>query len=151
MLLARLFKAIDKDHAAHREQTLAEREAWEAEQEALAEETAEREAAVAHLEKLNDKYAKLKAPALRKQLAKRGLKTSGKKTQLLEWLADALETEYEKQRETEKRIAAEEAARTGPAPPPGWLEAAAPMVPRSPHEAWSLRPLAFQPVLARNA
>eukprot|EP01051_Picozoa_sp_SAG22_P008296 SAG22_NODE_624_length_8453_cov_1742.782499_1_plen_2188_part_10 len=109
VLTKRLLAAFDEDHDAHREQTFAERAAWEAEQERLAEEQAERESALAHLGKLNDKYAKLKSPALRKQLAKRGLSTKGKKTALLERLADALETEYAAKREQQKLIKAEEA------------------------------------------
>ena len=106
VLTKRLIKAIDEDHAAHREQTFAERAAWEAEQEQLAEEQAEREAALAHLGKLNKKFTKLKAPGLRKQLEKRGLSTKGKKTALLERLADALEKEMEGKLEQQKRIKA---------------------------------------------
>ena len=109
VLQKRLLKAIEADHAAHIEQTEAERIAWEAEQERIAEEEAEKEAALAHLTKVNSKFAALKAPALRKQLAKRGLKTTGKKAQLLERLANALEVEYAGKREQAKRIAAEEA------------------------------------------
>jgi fused signal recognition particle receptor len=109
VLQKRLLQAIEADHDAHIEQTEAERIAWEAEQERIAEEEAEKEAALAHLTKVNSKFAALKAPALRKQLAKRGLKTTGKKAQLLERLANALEVEYAGKREQAKRIAAEEA------------------------------------------
>ena len=109
VLQKRLLKAIQADHDAHIEQTEAERIAWEEEQAQLAVELAEKEAALAHLTKVNAKYAKLKAPALRKQLAKRGLKTSGKKAKLLERLAMALEESYEEKQAQAKRIAAEEA------------------------------------------
>eukprot|EP01051_Picozoa_sp_SAG22_P008297 SAG22_NODE_624_length_8453_cov_1742.782499_2_plen_310_part_00 len=109
VLMTRLLTAIEEDHDAHREQTEAERIAWEAEQERLAEELEERDTALAHLGKLNSKFAKLKAPGLRKQLEKRGLSTKGKKTVLLERLADALEKEMEGTLEQKKRIKAEEA------------------------------------------
>eukprot|EP01047_Picozoa_sp_COSAG01_P027763 COSAG01_NODE_1842_length_9076_cov_4.748246_1_plen_2502_part_10 len=109
VLMKRLIKAIESDHDAHREQSDVDRVAWEAEQEQLAEEQAEREAALAHLGKVNKKFTKLKAPGLRKQLEKRGLSTKGKKTVLLERLADALEKEMEGKLEQQKRIKAEEA------------------------------------------
>eukprot|EP01047_Picozoa_sp_COSAG01_P027764 COSAG01_NODE_1842_length_9076_cov_4.748246_2_plen_316_part_00 len=102
VLLQRLLAVIEDDHERHKD-------AWFAEQAELAEELAEREAALAHLGKMNKKFTKLKAPGLRKQLEKRGLSTKGKKTVLLERLADALEVEYADKREQEKRIEAEEA------------------------------------------
>ena len=108
ILLARLLLAVEDDHNAHREQTAAEKIVWEAEQEQLAGEMAEREAALAHLGTVKAEYTQLKAPALRELLDKRGLKTSGKKTQLLERLADALDLELEATLEQNKRIAARE-------------------------------------------
>ena len=102
VLQNRLIVAIQSDQDEHRV-------AWEEEQAQLVVELAEKEAALAHLTKVNAKYAKLKAPALRKQLAKRGLKTSGKKAKLLERLATALEEHYEEKQAQAKRIAAEEA------------------------------------------
>jgi hypothetical protein len=95
VLQTRLLKTIQDDHDAHIEQREVEHIAWEEGQGRSAEEEVEKEAALAHLTRVNAKYAKLKALTVRKQLAKCGMKTTGKKAKLLERLATALEESYE--------------------------------------------------------
>ena len=72
-----------------------ERLALQAEMAQVAEENEEKHRAEQHLRKLGSNYGMLKAPALRKELKKRGLSTKGKKAVLLERLAMQLEEDME--------------------------------------------------------
>jgi Ca2+-binding EF-hand superfamily protein len=54
-------------------------------------ENAEKEAALEHLRNVKPEFAKMKAPELREELAKRGKSTDGKKAHLVERLARSLE------------------------------------------------------------
>eukprot|EP01043_Picozoa_sp_COSAG02_P092315 COSAG02_NODE_28944_length_579_cov_0.825000_1_plen_149_part_10 len=56
-----------------------------------------RQQAVERLRQLKAEFADMKAPALRKELASRGLSTAGKKTMLLQRLAAHLEEEHDQQ------------------------------------------------------
>eukprot|EP01043_Picozoa_sp_COSAG02_P074646 COSAG02_NODE_15038_length_1210_cov_1.781278_1_plen_397_part_10 len=109
----------------------------EEEEAAIARELEQKEQAIEHLRKANAEFETMKAPALRKELAQRGLETSGKKAVLMERLARAIDAEAEaldsehaaaaqeaKVARSVARVAAEAAAEAAQRfrPKDGWVE-----------------------------
>eukprot|EP01050_Picozoa_sp_SAG11_P009832 SAG11_NODE_953_length_6401_cov_6.463980_5_plen_620_part_01 len=90
---AEVFADVDEDVAL----AAAEEVERLAEDEAIADFNATRKQAQEHMRQQNEAFVDMTKPSLRKELAERGLETKGKKTELLNRLADHLAAEHDEE------------------------------------------------------